>query len=33
MLSSRGFHVVLTEMLQFAPLLFFALWPRRTPAT
>jgi inner membrane protein len=29
MLSSRGLHVVLTEALQFSPLLAWAIWPRR----
>lgn len=29
MLSARGLRVVLTEALQFAPLLAWALWPRR----
>jgi inner membrane protein len=32
MLSERGFRVVLTEALQFAPLLAWASWPRRRPA-
>src|SRR5437016_3743832 len=32
MLSSRGLRVLLTELLQFGPLLFLALWPRRTHA-
>jgi inner membrane protein len=29
MLSSRGGRVVLTELLQFGPVLLWALWPRR----
>lgn len=32
MLSGRGLQVVLTEALQFAPLLVWAAWPRRTAA-
>src|SRR5262249_25790342 len=32
MWSERGLRVVLTEALQFAPLLFWASWPRRRPA-
>jgi inner membrane protein len=29
MLSSRGFQVAATELLMFAPLVAYALWPRR----
>ena len=29
MLTSRGIRVVMTEALQFAPLLVWAVWPRR----
>ncbi|MBX7080218.1 MAG: metal-dependent hydrolase [Nannocystaceae bacterium] len=32
MLSARGLHVLTTELLWFAPLLLFGLWPPRTPA-
>src|SRR5215470_12823045 len=32
MLSERGLRVVLTEAVQFAPLLVWASWPRRSPA-
>lgn len=31
MLTGRGLHVVLTESLQFAPLIVWSLWPRRPP--
>lgn len=29
MLSARGFHVTLVELVEFSPLLLYALWPRR----
>jgi hypothetical protein len=29
MVSGRGLTVVMTEALQFAPLLVWAVWPRR----
>jgi inner membrane protein len=31
MLSARGLRVVLIEAVQFAPVLLWALWPRRRP--
>jgi hypothetical protein len=30
MLTGRGFGVVMTEALQFAPLLVWSVWPRRS---
>jgi hypothetical protein len=32
MLTGRGLGVVMTEALQFAPLLVWSLWPRQSPA-
>jgi inner membrane protein len=32
-LSARGLRVALTELAWFAPLLLYALWPRRRPIT
>ena len=32
MLTGRGVRIVLTEALQFAPLLVWAVWPRRRPS-
>ena len=33
MLSARGAHVVMVELLEFAPLLAWSLWPRRGGVT
>lgn len=33
MLTTRGLHVVITEALQFAPLLAWSLWPRKWAGT